>query len=194
MKKIKTIFLKDSIDHMTDIPDPELAWVFAGEGTPHCKLDGTSCMFKNEVLYKRFDRKLDKKGNRKEAPNIWIPCQPEPDPITNHWPGWTPVTNHPCDKWHREAFNNTIDHSDGTYELIGPKIQTNAANILNHHLVKHTETAIIPVEYPITYLSMSLFMCKYKHEGIVFHRNNATQDMAKIRRSDFGLQWPIKNN
>jgi len=56
-----------------------------------------------------------------------------PDPVTGHWPGWVPVrADEPGDRHHLEAFQGGLD--DGTYELVGPKVQRNRYQLERHEL------------------------------------------------------------
>lgn len=129
MKKISTLYKKDPSDLSRVINEinPENAWVFTDPGVKATqKLDGTACAVINGQLYKRYDVK---KG--KTVPPFAIPCQ-DPDEITGHWPHWI-LCNHddPADKWHFQAFDPVTD-ADGTYELIGPKVQGNPENRTVH--------------------------------------------------------------
>lgn len=181
MKKIKSLFkrnyLGDRLVYNEIVPGSE--WVINGEGKATVKYDGTCCLIKNGKLYKRYDAK---KGKR--PPADFVPAQEKPDEITKHWPGWVPVGNGPGDKWHRAAFEETL--SDGTYELIGPKIQGNPYDIEKHMLIRHGFDLIDGV--PRDFDGLKNF---FKHniiEGIVWHHING--DMVKIKRKDFGYKWP----
>lgn len=194
MKKMKTIFRKDKDNKMTKEIEPTLSWVLKGEGTARIKLDGTACKIINGLLYKRYDRKLNKKGDRKIAPAGFIPCNLEPDLITNHWPGWAPITGSSEDKWHREAFEAMLDNEkeETTYELIGPKIQGNLYELQSHVLLAHNKLDIVIIPNScLTYDKLRIALKILHHEGIVFS-NNKTGEMGKLRRSDFGYDWPLK--
>ena len=97
MKKIISLFQRnyDGDRLVRDEVVPGAEWVIAGEGRATVKLDGTCCMVRNGVLYKRYDAK---KG--KMPPAGFEPAQ-EPDPVTGHWPGWLPVGDGPDDQYHR---------------------------------------------------------------------------------------------
>lgn len=144
MKKIISLFKRDyKGDHLVYDEVVEGAeWVLAGEGQATVKMDGTCCLWQHGQLYKRHDRKLTKKAHKarkagqteftlddfKPAPIGWIACEPEPTYATGHWPGWVAVGEGPEDQYHREALEDMSfvkRAEDGTYELIGPKIQGN---------------------------------------------------------------------
>jgi hypothetical protein len=169
---------------------PENEWVIKGEGIATRKYDGTATAIINGEFYKRYDAK-----NGKPVPEGAIPCQPEPDPITGHFPCWVKVSDRPEDKYILEAYNNVKSRlsegeelPDGTYEAIGPKINGNPENVEEHMLIRHGFTAYLGIDR--TFDGIKKFLEDNEIEGIVFHRENG--DMCKIRRKDFGLEWPIR--
>ena len=103
-------------------------WVVDGEGWATEKIDGTACLIRGGEILKRYD---SKKG--KTPPPDFEPAQ-DPDRITGHWPGWLPTSDaNPQDKWHREGLANAAGNiADGTYELIGPKVQGNKYGEVTH--------------------------------------------------------------
>lgn len=193
MQKIISLFQRNyETDRLVrDEVTPGAEWVLNGEGIPTIKWDGTCCMVKNNDLYKRYDAK---KG--KTPPVGFIPAQ-EPDPITENWPGWLKVGNGNEDKYHREAFNKQMYFEDGTYELVGPKINGNKDNFSTHYLIKHGDhsagTVDYPVPDPITFESLKEFFKSndgQTHrdiEGIVWHHPDGR--MVKIKKKDFGYKW-----
>lgn len=185
MKKIPTLFKRDfDGDPSRVLPEinPEAQWVIDGEGIATVKLDGTGCLVRDGKLFKRYDQK---KG--RTAPVGWEPCQPEPDPNTGHWPGWLAVGDRPDDKYHLEAWaRGTYD--DGTYELVGPKINGNPEHMPAHFLVPHGVHAL-PVA-PRDYETLKAYLADKDIEGIVWHHPDGR--MAKIKRRDFGLPWPAR--
>lgn len=188
MQKIISLFQRnyDGDRLLRDEVTPGAEWVLAGQGEATVKWDGTCCMVKDGVLYKRYDAK---KG--KTPPEGFISAQ-EPDPITGHWPGWIAIPSYgecPENKWHREAFKNTryIDGGslpDGTYELIGPKINGNKERVHHHQFVKHGDSNVFA---PRTYEELKAFFADYPHEGIVWHHPDGR--MVKIKKKDFGYKW-----
>lgn len=118
-----------------------------------------------------------------------IPCQ-EPDLISGHHPHWVKCDiNKKEDKYFIEGYNSLAELGkveDGTYELIGEKVQGNPEKIEGHHLVKHGNTILelesLDFEYLKTYLSDST----NDIEGIVFHHKSDGR-MCKLRKSDFGI-------
>lgn len=122
MEKIITLFQRnyDGDRLVRDEIVPGAEWVLAGEGKATQKIDGTACMVRHGRLYKRYDARAGK-----TPPPDFEPAQPRPDEHTGHWPGWVPVqANAPEDRWAMEAWANADGRlADGTYELIGPRVQ-----------------------------------------------------------------------
>ena len=195
MIKLPTLLPKDSTNPKLVIPGEVTVPVthFA------IKLDGTSVMIKNNVLYARYDAKLKKRTRSRETvftpeqvaatlPPGAIECQP-PDTITGHWPHWVPVN--PTDPQYghiQQAYNTQPVWSDGTYECIGPKVQSNPHREPAMRLIPHTHPFLIvsldqqwksnPYEY------FKEFLKDWPWEGLVAY--NSSTPVAKIRRGDFG--------
>lgn len=189
MKKIPSLFKRD-YEGNRQVYDETVAgteWVVAGEGIATAKFDGSACMVRDGRLYKRYDRKR-KKGKLKDAPLDWEPCEASPNEHTGHWPGWLPIGDGPEDKWHRDAWANCGEHMpDGTYELVGPKVQGNPSEYLLHALVPHGKEELS--ECPRDFIGIGKYLSDYPDiEGVVWHHPDGR--MAKIKRRDFGLPWP----
>lgn len=180
MNKIPTIFVRDmSKQPALVIPEwhPDCLWVRDGEGIATRKYDGTSCLVRDGKLYKR----------RELRPGDAIPPDFESlgtDENTGKTVGWVPVGDGPEDRWHREAFDGW--HSDGTYELLGPKIQGNKDTRERHVLQKHNEARTYPL-VPRDFEGIKAFLVENVIEGLVWHHDDGR--MAKIKRRDFGLKW-----
>lgn len=185
MKKITTLFKKDPNDlsRVINEVDPSNEWVIKGEGIATRKFDGSACAIIDGQLYKRYDVK---KG--RSVPYGAIPCQ-EPDPITGHWPHWLLCQyNKPEDKFFLEGLDNLEVKEDGTYELVGPKVQGNPEKYERHTLLRHGAH-----ELEITmrdWIGIHLVLESWDIEGIVFHHPDGR--MCKIRKSDFGLSRSMK--
>ncbi len=186
MQKIISLFKRDyeGTRLIYDELVPGAEWVQAGEGVATVKWDGTSCMVKDGVLYRRYDAKQGKM-----PPQGWIEAQ-EPDPVTGHHPGWIACQrNNPADKWHFEGVETGVTPGYETYELIGPKVQGNPHKQIEHTLVPHGQ-ATIP-DAPRTFDALkSYFEANPAFEGIVWHHSDGR--LVKIKRRDFGLPWPVK--
>lgn len=231
MKKIPTLFKRVfSPDHKTKTILPEVTpgceAVLEGRCIPTVKWDGACCAIINGEIYKRYDAKIGKGGKQKQPPEGAIPCQPEPDPITGHWPHWVLCDpSNPADRYFCEAYYNTwlarerkgglrgqmiTPLLDGTYEAIGPAWQGNPYGLSNNNLIRHGGDKILELSWAETghlegdldtgivfvrdkVLSFEMirdYLQTHEIEGIVFWMNG--QPLCKIKRSDFGFEWPIK--
>lgn len=193
MKKIPTLFEREFKDHkvVKVLPKvhPGMEWVLEGEGIATVKYDGSCCAVIDGKYYKRYDCK---KG--KIPPEGFIPCC-EPDSITGHWPGWVKIDeNNPADKWFITAYEMTVmlenygmKLSDGTYEAVGRCFQNNPYNFTSNKLIKHGKEI---VEVERTFDGIKKYISEHKIEGLVFWKDGIPQ--RKIKRSDFGFEWPVK--
>lgn len=189
MKKIPTVFtriyeghrivgIKDEIT-----PGCELAFY---QGIATIKVDGSCCAIIKDKFYKRYDAKKGKK-----PPVGAIPCC-DPDPVTGHWPHWVEVDpSNPNDKWFVEAFSNShkmgMELEVGTYEAIGPHFQGNPYELSNDILVKHG-TMVVDVRRDFE--TISQWLNDNAIEGLVFWLDG--EPVCKIKRTDFGYEWPVK--
>ena len=201
MKKMSTVYeMNRDTGLVFDNVRPENKWVVEGEGIATKKFDGSACIFLNGKLYKRFDCKLNKKGDLlrrqlgdkfvvtpelfRTLPEGAIPCIPTYDPITFHFPHWVPVfPDMPEDVYHSEALSNSdVELVEGqTYELVGPRVGKNHYKIERHELWKH---GLVVVDVPDrSFNALKELIIEMNEEGLVFHHPDGR--MAKIRRGDF---------
>lgn len=191
MKKIPTLFKRTFADHkVTDISpeltSPDLQWVLDGEGIATEKFDGACCAFIDGKFYKRYDAK---KG--KTPPEGAIPCC-DPDPVTGHWPHWVLVKeDDPSSKWFIEAKRTEVlpRITDGTYEAVGPHFNNNPYHLEEDMLIKH---GVVPLYVQRTFEGIKEYLREHEIEGIVFWKDD--QPQCKIKRSDFGFEWPVKRS
>lgn len=163
---------------VVDQPHPDCNWVFAGEGTATRKLDGTCCMVRDGRLFKRRELK---------------PGQPAPegfalegsDDETGKCVGWVPVGDGPEDALHRAGFAVHAGLPDGTYELIGPKVQGNPEHAPGPMLIRHALAVAYP-DAPRTFDGLREWLDGRDIEGIVFHHPDGR--MAKVKLRDFGFK------
>ena len=192
MKKIPTLFERvyenhKIVDILPNVTDG-MEWVLAGEGLATIKWDGACCAIIEGELYKRYDAKKGRK-----PPEGAIPCC-DPDPVTGHWPHWIKCNkDNPADIWFFTAYENETALrkeyrlADGTYEAVGPKFNGNPYGLIIHRLIRHGIT-IVYVER--TFEGIRNFLEDNCYEGIVFWKDG--EPKCKIKRTDFGFQWPIK--
>lgn len=184
MKKIPTLFERIYENHKVVgitrniTPGCELAFY---NGVATIKIDGSCCAIINGEFYKRYDAKKGKK-----PPIGAIPCC-DPDPITGHHPHWVKVDpNNPADKWFIRAFENTPKVEDGTYEAIGPHFQANPYELSDDILEPH---GIKTIQVGRDFDSIQKYLKENTIEGIVFWFLG--KPVCKIKRSDFGFEWPV---
>lgn len=203
MKKIPTLFEREFENHRLvrtlDKVTPGFEWVLNGEGVATVKYDGSCCAIMDGKFYVRYDAKEGRK-----PPEGAIPCC-DPDPVTGHWPHWLEVDiqNPQKDyKWFVEAYKNTtlpIISKNATYEAIGPHFNSNPYHLNHDRLVLHGQTRLDEDIFPDllgngdgkrTFEGIKRYLEETEIEGLVFWKDGEPQ--CKIKRRDFGFEWPIK--
>lgn len=188
MKKIPTLFERKFENHkvvsITDNITPGCEEAFLN-GRATIKVDGSCCAIIDGVFYKRYDAKKGKK-----PPEGAIPCC-EPDPVTGHHPHWVKVDpEDPADKWFTAALDNTYISYKGvnrTFEAVGPHFQGNPNRLEKDILIQHGSTEVA-VER--NFKSIMHYLKTTPVEGLVFWFEG--EPVCKIKRTDFGFEWPIK--
>lgn len=185
MKKIPTIFLRTPDQkNITREPNPAALWVFAGEGYPMVKLDGMGCAIIDGALHKRREVKAGT-----DVPKDFI--QADFDETTGNAFGWVPVNfADRQDVWFKEGYQNTSDLRDGTYELIGPKVQGGVESHISggvNMLIRHDDVSRLRLaEFSRDFEGIKAEFERYPHvEGIVWHHPDGR--MAKIKLRDFKI-------
>ena len=154
-------------------------WVANGEGVATRKYDGTCCMIRNGKLYKRYEVK------RGKTPPSEFQAANEVDCHTGKQQGWLPVGDGNEDRWHREAFGELTSKLDGTYELMGPKIQGNPEGYRTHVLVSHAEASVLEGCLR-SHAELRDYLSENPIEGVVWHHEDGR--MVKIKGKDFGIK------
>lgn len=188
MQSIPTLFVRDySVKpvKITNAVTEECQWVLDGEGFASEKMDGTCCMVRGGFLYRRYAYKVGRTPK-----SGWIPAQPEANRDGN-WPGWILIDfKDPADQWHLEAaaywVANEIDPDDGTYELVGHKINGNPYGLKDHRLWRHG-VDLLP-SCPRDFDGLRSYLEEVPIEGVVFHHPDGR--FSKVKRKDFGFEWP----
>lgn len=197
MKKIPTLFKRDMDTKLIyDEITPGCEWVLEDDVIVTRKVDGTSCLVEKDKLYRRFDAKKGRK-----IPEGFIPCQ-DYDKITGHQPGWIECKrDNPNDKYHWQAFDKQYwYYGDGTYELVGEKINGNPEQVVGHVLAKHGMITYNRQKMKIGFDELRHFLQPLDIEGLVFYKldnsflgNNGVnpiycESMCKVKKKDFGLK------
>lgn len=213
MKRIPTLFLRDPCDpkRLTDKINPEAAWLLTCPETlvePSVKWDGTAMQVLQGRPWKRF---TVKHGRRRPAG--FDATGPSDEGV---YPGWVPLGEGPEDRYHRQAWSRFLGCSprddgclcsvggsfrddwsmDGTYELVGPKVQGNPYGLEEHMLVRHGDRSV-PV-HGLGLEELREVLQALKAEGIVWRNvvregrygRGLVPRYAKLKRRDFGLEWP----
>ena len=194
MKKIPCLFVREFHDRgrftLTRETTPGCGWALTDAGLPTVKWDGTACMVRGGVLFKRYDAKRHPKTQEyKLPPTGAIPCS-DPDPVTGHWPHWIEIGQGPEDRWFREAWEWTRPTADGTYEFCGPPINGNPQRLTRLWFYPHGREPV-SIGEPVSFDSIRATLELQEIEGIVFHHRSGDGRMCKIRRHDFGIPWPV---
>lgn len=180
MKKIPTIFKRNpnNMNRLSNQPHPDCEWVFNGQGVATRKYDGTCCLVQNGILFKRREVK---KG--KAIPDKFI--EADYDEVTGKRVGWMPCSvDDNSDAYHFEAFRGISYLDDGTYELVGPKIQGNPEGKEIHTLIPHSQAEQY-LDAPTDFVALAEWLTHKDIEGLVWHHPDGR--MAKIKKRDFGL-------
>lgn len=186
MRKIISLFQRnyDGDRLVRNEVTPGAEWVIAGEGVATRKLDGTCCLIRDGKLYKRYEVKA---GGT--PPANFEPAN-EVDEVTGKQQGWIPVSFiSPEDRWHREGLANTSvmrqgTIPDGTYELLGPRVQGNPEKAEVHYLERHGEEVLHGV--PRDFEGLREYLSHHNIEGVVWHHQDGR--MVKIKAKDFGIR------
>lgn len=190
MKKLPVLFERifegNKFIGIVDKVAPGMEWVLEGEGIATVKFDGACCAVIDGEFYKRYDAKHGKK-----PPEGAIPCC-EPDPVTGHWPHWVKCDRkEPGDKWFWAAYDNAKERrenlSDWTFEAIGKHFRGNPYGLDFDTLVRHGG---VECSVERTFNGIMDYLSVMPIEGVVFWKDG--EPMCKIRRKDFGFEWPIR--
>lgn len=197
MQKIPSVFVRDWSDRTcpaTKKVKEGCEWVLVGKGVATEKFDGEAHAIIDGIFYRRL---RVKQGN--EPPPGWIHWTEDSKQHSGH--GWAPVKKeNPEHYWSLVAYEDRADLEcpyliDSTYELVGPKVRGNPHRLMSHYIWEHG--SIVHGGYPLdnrdgtrSYEGIRKFLKQHAIEGIVFH--HLDDRMAKVKRKDFGLPWPVK--
>jgi Family of unknown function (DUF5565) len=183
MKKIPTMFERDWNGDRSRVVNEihsGCEWVALGEGVATRKIDGTCCMVRDGIVFKR--REL--RDSDTPPPDFELA---DYDDETKKSVGWVPVGDGPEDKWFREAMQFGTPPA-GTYELVGPKVQGNPEHYDAHEFVSHGQTEVYE-DCPRAFDGLREWLSGKDIEGIVFHHPDGR--MAKIKLRDFGIKRSV---
>lgn len=183
--KIPTALVRDPNNRSKVLPEitPGCEWVFAGEGVPTRKWDGTCVMLDEDGKW--WARREVKPG--KYPPENYVVINF--DEVTGKTQGWEPIEQSPYAKFHAEVLDIVLnfDMKPGTYELIGPKINGNPDGFGLYVLEMHEAAPIVHnLDFPLP-PDVIMFWVKELGEypgweGIVWHHPDGR--MAKLKAKD----------
>jgi len=136
-------------------------------------------MVKHGLLYKR---RLIKSG--KPIPKGFIHVETRPD--NGKTLGWVPVSINNSD--HKYFLVPPIPTEDGTYELVGEKVQGGLYG-KKYKFLKHGSNILID-DVPTDFHGLEAYLANSDIEGIVWWKDD--EPIAKIKRVDFGIPWGKK--
>lgn len=186
VKKIPTLFVRDPDDRKHVLPEvtPGCEWVLAGEGQATRKYDGTCVRVAGDSMWARREVKPGK-----SQPDGFVPV--DHDETTGKTVGWVPVDYNPEYDRHWEAWANAggdFSLDDGTYELVGPKVNGNPEGAAGHHLIRHGDDVLDDAPKSNStveafFEAMKLYLLAADMEGVVWHHPDGR--MAKLKKRDF---------
>lgn len=198
MRKIPLLFKTDEQRKFV-IPEinPAAEWVLNEPTIAHRKYDGTCMLLEDGAWWARRQTKTPAKI-KYFRPIVF-------DALTGKHFGWEPAADSPFIKFLDEAvlakpldcdiFDDRDGHyEDGTYELLGPKINSNPEKLKKHRLMPHNRAQqlgdIQMLELDLAedpeqvYAELKRVLFYLPIEGVVF-KDREMRRMAKLRRKDF---------
>jgi hypothetical protein len=186
MEKIPTLFLRNpnNMKLVTREINPDAAWALTADVIPTIKKDGTNVRV--TVLAGKCIG-LEKRRN---------PTREEK--ATGAEPGYVLASvDDPADKHIIAAVAATDFRTwpDGAWpcEALGPKIQGGIESSTPCLYPFSWSPEPIPYTIPLIHDDIAAYLMWNPIEGIVWHEQGGLGRMAKIKRRDFDLSWPIKS-
>lgn len=188
MRKIPTMFQRDETARGHPVVSritPGCEWVLADEGIATAKLDGAN------VRVTVFDERLLLCKRRKP---------PEGEPYTEA--SYVACDrSDPSDRWFFAALEavEPVVVGPGIYEALGPHFQGNPHGFGCDRLVRvvPVDSLLVVYDAPRAFDALRDFFAGNPEsfvygpmEGLVFVHQDGR--MAKIKRRDFGLPWPLR--
>ena len=197
VKKIPSIFHRKERSSLVDQTqvNPDCQWVF--EQSQVCitvKRDGTPVRYWNGGGWHQRRTLASKNGEPLVAPVDFMPVQDTPtyddESKKMEWPGWVPLDTQ-YEGILQEALRLSVPLYHGcTYELCGPKVNGNPERLSVHQLFSHGVEEV-GMTVPLTPQRLIETVQGLSHEGVVVYELIGLRRMAKLKRRDLGLAWPL---
>lgn len=182
MQKILTVFVRnpENMARVTDEVTPGCEWVFNGEGFPTVKVDGTNVLVEVRggrcfAVNKRRNPTREEKAEGAEPGYVLAPHDAPENKHIHEAVDATDFSAWPDGDWPCEAF--------------GPKIQGGAGGKSPGLYAFTLNPTRLPLFLP-AFDTIQNALASNPIEGIVWHHIDGR--MAKIKRRDFGLPWPVR--
>ena len=181
MDKVPTIFQRDptNMSRVTPEPHPGAAWVFAGEGHPTRKLDGTNVRVDvaGGVVVAFWKRRNPTREAKLAGAEPSYVSASRDDPADRHLFAALDVTD-------------TAQWPDGQWpcEALGPKIQGGRESAMPRLYAFSLFPEILP-EFPRTVNGIRAFLEEHPMEGVVWHHPDR-QRFGKIKARDLSIPYP----
>jgi hypothetical protein len=179
MQKIPTLFTRDTNDRsrVTSEVTPGCEWVLEGEGVPTRKYDGTCVALLGGVWWAR----REVKAGKAEPPGFQRISH---DDTTGKTIGWEPAEQSAFWKYLQEVLDaHRGPLAEGTYELIGPKINGNPERLTWHTLIRHDDAEPLDgINGDADKIKTGvLALAEYGIEGVVWHHPDGRRAKLKVR-------------
>lgn len=192
MQKMISLFARGRTDKgylATRKVTPGAEWVIAGEGRVMEKFDGFCCAVIDGVFHCRH--RIFTTG--KTLPPGWRHWSGDPAAVSGY--GWIPVGDSNGGQCYRNAWQDAGYKTDGTYELVGPRVKKNPYALAQHQLWRHGSLGNGTTcdqgelnQVGRSFDELREFLVAHRLEGLVFHHSD--HQMIKIKRRDFEIRWP----
>lgn len=187
MEKIESLFLRNEDHSASDEVNPKCLWVYdPPRWTASVKMDGSACLIHRGRFYRRYKLKEEY-----PIPVGWLHHTFNSAQVSGH--GWLPVrVESPQDRYHLQAWHAMDeDGEDGTYELVGPKVNGNPYRLEECRLFRHGHESVTLYQLPKNPDQWCAFFLEAPAmEGIVFRHEDGRY--AKIKARDVGAPWPVR--
>jgi hypothetical protein len=181
MQKIPTLLERDFTDPrhpvLTDRVKPGCEWVLAGEGVATRKYDGTCVALLGQIWWARREVKAGK-----VQPDGFM--QIGHDPETGKTIGWEPAEQSAFWKYLQQALEaHRGALAEGTYELVGPRVNGNPERVASHALVRHDDADHLDIDTgTVEAIKASvLALADPGIEGVVWHHPDGRMAKLKVR-------------